>query len=75
MSEQPRYFVIFERPVTGRFTVLDSVKREPAVDSQGRPLTGLSHSTADAAMEKLNAGEAVEPNALRINLDCSTCVL
>jgi hypothetical protein len=56
-----RFVVQYERPKSGRFTVLDTSTDQPVVTPDGKPLTGLSHSTAEIVAEKLNKGEAPPP--------------
>src|SRR3954447_1009113 len=53
-----RYVVWYERPVTGRFTVLDLSEDVPAIGKGGKPLSGLSHSTAEAEADRLNAARS-----------------
>ena len=53
-----RYVAWYERPVTGRFTVLDLSLDVPAIGKGGKPLSGLSHFTAEAEADRLNAARS-----------------
>ena len=53
-----RFTVIYEQPKTGRFTVMDHIIGKPAIGRERRPLTGLSHSTADALAAAMNAARS-----------------
>ena len=60
-TRKVRYTVIYEGRRTGLFKVLDLMTREPAT-RHGKPLSGLSHSTADTLAEKMNAcGRLADP--------------
>ena len=60
-TERGRYKVVFEGVRSGRFTVLDLTTHEAATQ-HGKPLTGLSHSSADALADGMNLrGRQTDP--------------